>query len=216
MGLAMLGGGGLLWSLQGPPKGGGTSLGKGFAPWGAGLALASGLLGVVAFERAREQLRKPFLLPGVAYGHGVPVAWEGLSAGGVSFLGLAASEPHDLASPKGQAKGGAALFARQCASCHVLGGRRDPLPLVGQLGVEGFALTLTQLPKLHPAMPPFIGNTAERKALAQWLAAAAAEAQVRQAPIPRGQGVAGLPSLAEAEGPASPAQAVAPPAGGAP
>lgn len=147
-----------------------------------GLALGSLALALVltaSFERVREQGRKPFLLPGLAYAHGLPLAWQAPIEGGESYLAWAASEPHDLATPQGQRRAGEALFARQCWACHAPGGPRDPLPALSGLPASEIELLLMALPAKHPAMPPFVGQAAERRALAAWLQAMAKEAQGR-------------------------------------
>ena len=113
------------------------------------------------FERVREFVRKPYMIPGYLYANGLRVA----DKPAYDRDGILAHAKYVRGLPPGQA-----VFKLECAACHQLGGANDPtarLAGVSAAGIDGF---IGVLHEAHPFMPPFMGTSAERKALAEFLA----------------------------------------------
>lgn len=73
--------------------------------------------------------------------------------------------------PRTPAVSGAAVFDASCAMCHGPDGEWPIAPRVTGKSEEQLYALLGQLPQRNDMMPPFEGSDAERRALAQWLAA---------------------------------------------
>ncbi|MEB3196107.1 MAG: cytochrome c [Candidatus Sericytochromatia bacterium] len=133
--------------------------------WLTGFALVM-LLG--HFERAREFVRKPFLIPGYMYANGIRVAdvprlnREGLLTH-TRWTGIKRPEP-------GQERAaGQALFRLQCASCHTVAGPNGLAVRLSGQSPQGIHAFLGVQHQVHPFMPPFVGTEAEKHALAGYL-----------------------------------------------
>jgi len=126
-----------------------------------------GLIG--SFEFVREAARKPFLLYGHTYSNGIRVGLEeAVSAQG--YLATARWARIREVTDDNRLAAGAELFQHQCASCHSIGGpMNDIRPWTADLTGRGLSALLGALNTINPAMPPFIGNQAEREALAAYL-----------------------------------------------
>ncbi len=137
----------------------------------AALLLLGGFAFVGAFEFVREAGRKPWIIHGHIYSTGVGVAQAAQLAqasrtDGGSLLAQAKWARHKdaLDNPAGA---GRELFALQCLSCHSVGGpMNDILPLTAHVGEFGMEAYLAGQGRLFGHMPPFLGNAAEREALA--------------------------------------------------
>lgn len=127
-----------------------------------------GLIG--SFEFVREAARKPYLIYGHTYSNGIRVGTEeATSAAG--YLATAKWARIREVTEENRLAAGAELFAHQCSSCHSIGGpMNDIRPWTRTLTARGMVALLGALSKVNPAMPPFVGNQAEKEALAAYLA----------------------------------------------
>lgn len=146
------------------------------------LAIGVLFVSIFSFERARELIRKPYLMPGYMYSNqliggelpakGVKAESDALAAGGV--LQAAPFVPHELRqiTEANRLEAGRMVALIECSSCHTLSQKGlRPLPQrVRAMGLDeeslgGFLDGLGG----YPYMPPFLGNDAEKKALAAYL-----------------------------------------------
>jgi mono/diheme cytochrome c family protein len=72
-------------------------------------------------------------------------------------------------TPRRASASGGAIFDSNCAMCHGSEGEFPIAPLVSGRNEEDLYEAIGRLPDLNPMMPPFEGNDAERRALAQHL-----------------------------------------------
>ncbi len=139
--------------------------------------------GIWSAERARELLRKPYIIPQYMYsnqiiGHNIPakgVLAETERMNEKGFLKSVPFVPEGLREIRDNnlVEAGRLLALYQCSACHTLNDRGlNPLPrVVKKLGfdqvevAEGFLEALEG----HPYIPPFVGTPEERKALAHYL-----------------------------------------------
>ncbi len=147
-------------------------------PWPAPLVLAVfiGLVGTLgAFERVREFVRKPYIIPGYMYANGIRVAdVPMLARDGVLKHARWAGEPAVVPGRERQA--GRAVYELQCAACHTLEGPNGLGPKVGGMPQAAIAGFIGVQHQVHPFMPPFVGTEAEKLALADYLASLRAAA----------------------------------------
>ena len=141
-------------------------------PWPAPLVLAVfvGLVGTLgAFERVREFVRKPYIIPGYMYANGIRVAdVPALNRDGVLAHARWAGEK--AVAPGREKAAGRAVYELQCAACHTLEGPNGLGPKVGGLAPSAIAGFVGVQHQVHPFMPPFVGTEAEKRALAEYLA----------------------------------------------
>ncbi|PKN07214.1 MAG: hypothetical protein CVU73_13210 [Deltaproteobacteria bacterium HGW-Deltaproteobacteria-8] len=138
-----------------------------------------GLIG--SFEFVREAARKPYLIYGHTYSNGIQVGAD-KAVGEAGYLAQAKWARIKSVTPENRLAAGAELFQHQCASCHSIGGpMNDIKPWAATLTADGLAGLLEALNLANPAMPPFVGNKAEREALAAYLT----------------EGLLGIPPVAE-------------------
>jgi len=130
-------------------------------------ALMLAILYVTAFERAREFIRGPYLMPGYLYANQLLLSESHL----MRKEGMAAVTPWYPALVAGGADDqGAFLFAQNCTACHTLRGINGIDLRVRGRSEDGIAVMITHLHDMVPFMPPFSGNDAERLALTHFLA----------------------------------------------
>ncbi|TBR19618.1 cytochrome c [bacterium] len=150
-------------------------------------AVAVLFAGIFAFERARELGRKPWVLPGYMVSSGfvvgdLPAKGAAAQLPRLASEGVLASAPFVPAGLRtvtdlNRVEAGRMVALLECSACHTLdkAGVR-PLPaLVRRVGLstpEDLAAWLDGL-GAYPYMPPFIGNDADKRALAAFLAKAA-------------------------------------------
>ncbi len=134
------------------------------------LVLLTGWGIIGSFEFVREAARKPFLIYGHTYSNGMRVGVEeATSAQG--YLATAKWARIREVTQDNKLAAGAELFQHQCASCHSIGGpMNDIKPWAANLTQTGLGSLLGALDRINPAMPPFVGNPAEKDALAAYLA----------------------------------------------
>lgn len=141
-------------------------------PWPVPLVLALfvGLVGTLgAFERVREFVRKPYIIPGYMYANGIAVARvPALNRDGV--LAHARWAPEKAVVPGRERQAGRAVYELECAACHTLEGPNGLGPKVGGMHPQAIAGFIGAQHQVHPFMPPFVGTEAEKRALAEYLA----------------------------------------------
>ncbi len=122
---------------------------------------------VGGFERIREFIRGPYLMPGYMYANQVLLGEnpffnnEGILKNDFWF---------NLSSDnQGTAGQGAYLFARNCSVCHTIGGINDIAKKAGGRTVDGIFVILAHTSEMVPFMPPFSGTEEERRTLAGFL-----------------------------------------------
>jgi len=75
----------------------------------------------------------------------------------------------DLLPVDAKAEIGAGIFRYHCASCHALIGYNGMKPLIQPWTPQLINDAMRNLHRTDPAMPPWLGNEAERQALAVYL-----------------------------------------------
>jgi cytochrome bd-type quinol oxidase subunit 1 len=127
-----------------------------------------GLIG--SFEFVREAARKPFLIYGHTYSNSLRVGTEEtISAKG--YLATAKWARISNVTAENELEAGAELFQHQCACCHSIAGPINNIkPWAANLTERGMLALLGAISKVNPAMPPFVGNPAEKEALAAYVA----------------------------------------------
>lgn len=152
-------------------------------PWAGAAALVLVFAAVWSFERARELIRKPFVIPNYMYSNqiiggdipskGVSSELEHLDAEGI--LHVAAFVPEDLRTitDANRLQAGRLVALIECSACHTFQekGLRPLPPRIRRLGASGPEEVEAVLGTLGaiPYMPPFAGTDAEKSALAAYL-----------------------------------------------
>jgi cytochrome d ubiquinol oxidase subunit I len=150
------------------------------------LMLLIGVVAITSGEFLREGARKPYRIEGYIFSPGVRVAEvptlqrDGLIAHSPWLqqylqenLGLpeeALRDPARLPEPQ-KVQVGDALYNYHCAACHALDGYNGMRPLIQPWTPEIIADAVRHLHRTNPAMPPWLGNEAEREALIAYLVA---------------------------------------------
>lgn len=120
------------------------------------------------FERIREFIRGPFLMPGYMYVSG-PLLEER------PFFARDAALHHQPWYSAPQADGqsiptaGAFLFAQNCTGCHTVGGINSITDRLAGRSEDGIYVLLGRTHEMVSFMPPLATNTLERHMVAQFL-----------------------------------------------
>lgn len=124
---------------------------------------------VMEFERVREFVRGPYLVPGYMYANQIPlVENEALAASGqgllprLRWINTAGNLPPD-------AQAGRALFAANCGVCHAESGINGIDQRLEGRTLDGITAMIGITQRLAPYMTPFTGSERERRLLAQYL-----------------------------------------------
>jgi hypothetical protein len=129
-------------------------------------ALLLSVIFVSVFERTREFIRGPYLIPGYLYASNVLIQEgpfldrRGMLDNSYWYNMLAFHDPINQ---------GAYLFAENCAACHTIDGINDIRKRVKGRSENGIAIYLTHIDEMVPFMPPFSGTEKEKKILARFL-----------------------------------------------
>jgi mono/diheme cytochrome c family protein len=128
-----------------------------------------GLGWIGGFEYVREIARKPFLVTGYLYSHGVRVAErERIERDGV--LAAARWTAVRTASGDKSMAAGREMFNLQCLGCHTVGGiRNDIVKRTAALTYLGIRAQLEGQGRMLRYMPPVMGTAEEKDALAAYL-----------------------------------------------
>jgi hypothetical protein len=126
------------------------------------------MIGFIAeFERIREFIRGPYLMPGHMYVSEVLMsehplfADEGMLANDYWYQRL-----HRKADLN---QAGARLFNNNCAVCHSIGGVNDIRARIAGRPQDGLDVLLGRTHEMVSFMPPFAGNSLERRVTARFL-----------------------------------------------
>ncbi len=122
---------------------------------------------VTEFERVREFIRGPYLMPGYMYANQVLLD-ESLFLERDSMLKndywyKAITDKHDNINQ------GANLFGRNCSACHTIGGINSIQDAVKGRSEDGIIVILGHTHEMVPFMPPFSGTEQERQIMARFL-----------------------------------------------
>jgi hypothetical protein len=122
---------------------------------------------VAEYERVREFIRGPYVMPGYMYSNQLLLAEEPY----FKDKGLIANSPwFGLAGRSGDRTLEAVyLFKQSCSSCHTIGGLNDIVDRVRGRSQDGIEIILGRTREMVPFMAPFSGTDAERHALAAFL-----------------------------------------------
>ena len=129
-------------------------------------ALVLSVVFVFAFERTREFIRGPYLMPGYLYATNVLLQEKpfldqhGLLPNAYWFNMLGRGDPENQ---------GAFLLAQNCSACHTIDGLNDIRTRVKNRSEDGIFVYLSHISEMVPFMPPFSGTEAERRILARFL-----------------------------------------------
>jgi len=130
-------------------------------------ALLAGIGFVSEYERMREFIRGPYLIPGYMYANQVLLK-ESLFLKKNGMLNNAYWFDMTLGSPT-EASEGAFLFAQNCSMCHTIGGINDIRDRVRERTEMGIAVIVNHINDMVPFMPPFSGTNQEAQVLASFL-----------------------------------------------
>jgi hypothetical protein len=126
------------------------------------------MIGFVSeFERIREFIRGPYLMPGYMYSNQILLSESSLLAkNGI----LKNSYWFNITEQKpAESEESSYLFASNCSICHTIGGINDISERVHGRTQDGIAVILSHTNDMVPFMPPFSGNDRERMILAKFL-----------------------------------------------
>lgn len=130
-------------------------------------AILSGVFFTAEFERIREFIRGPYVMPGYMYANQVLVKE-------VPYVNQAGSLSRafwfNAAYPKPDYRQtGQALFANSCLTCHTIGGLNNIKERFKGRPQDSIAVIEAHTNEMVPFMPPFVGTVQERLMLSQFL-----------------------------------------------
>jgi mono/diheme cytochrome c family protein len=122
---------------------------------------------VAEFERIREFIRGPYLIPGYLYANQVLITERILfeKEGMLTHT----SWYKTVAEPGDDITKGALLFSQNCSSCHTIGGINDIRERLKGRTEDGIFVILRHTNRMVPYMPPFSGTDEERRTTARFL-----------------------------------------------
>ncbi len=149
-------------------------------PPSAVLLFMAGVLAITTGEFIREGSRKPYQVEGYILSPGVrvsdvPLYHERGFIDQTPWLALYLRQRWpDLDRPdrwtdEQRVRIGEAIFRYHCAGCHALTGYNGIRPIIRPWTPELIREAVRHLHRTNPAMPPWLGNEAEREALAHYL-----------------------------------------------
>ena len=125
------------------------------------------LFAVAEFERVREFIRGPYVLPGYMYTSEVLLTEHELfkKEGMLPY-----SYWFNRMTPKPTLEQeGAFLFAQNCGTCHTIGGRNDIRDRFAGRTERGIYVILGRTEQMIPWMPPFSGTGEERSKMSHFI-----------------------------------------------
>lgn len=125
------------------------------------------------FERAREFVRKPYIIPGYMYANGVRVKEMPIFQRD-GLLTYATYARHRTVTEENKIEAGEDIFLLACSRCHTSTGLNGVVNKFNALYGDQWdpAALKTFIRTMHtarPYMPPFPGSSKEAEALAAWL-----------------------------------------------
>jgi mono/diheme cytochrome c family protein len=131
-------------------------------------AIVVSILFVAQFERVREFIRGPYLMPGYMYANQVLLeetplfAKQGMLPSSYWYKATATKQGDSVSQ-------GAYLFAQNCSACHTIGGINDIVDRVQGRTADGLYVIIGHTQEMVPFMPPFSGTDQERRTMADFL-----------------------------------------------
>lgn len=148
------------------------------------LILTLGL--VTEFERTREFIRGPYLMPGYMYANQIPLTQSGYVAKHGFLAGAAWYQPQ----PPGltpRAPAGHALFMANCGVCHTIGGLNDIRDRLKGRTQPSVGVMVRRTKQMVPFMPSFAGTPDEALTMAAYLYELSGQQRSIQAAPPIGR-----------------------------
>ena len=124
---------------------------------------------VMEFERIREFVRGPYLLPGYMYANQIPMAENLALAAGNQALLPRMRWINNAAGLSPESRDGCALFAANCGVCHTEDGINGIRERLAGRTLDGINAITGITQNLAPFMTPFSGSDQERLLLASYL-----------------------------------------------
>lgn len=129
------------------------------------ILLAIGFFG--EFERIREFIRGPYLMPGYMYANQIllkekPLLEEEGALKNAFWYNITATDSNPMQEA-------AYLFALNCSACHTIGGVNDIKSRLRGRTEDGIFVLLNHASEMVPFMPPFSGSEQERRVLTNFL-----------------------------------------------
>lgn len=124
---------------------------------------------VMEFERIREFVRGPYLLPGYMYANQIPMAENLALAAGNQALLPRMRWINNAAGLSPESRDGRALFAANCGVCHTEDGINGIRERLAGRTLDGINAITGITQNLAPFMTPFSGSDQERLLLASYL-----------------------------------------------
>jgi len=149
----------------------------------ASLMMVSYVFLVAEFERIREFVRKPYIIYGYMYAHGIRNS-DVAHLNNVGVLKYASFVPQQYRTitEENKVKVGEYLFKLECRVCHSVDGVNAITKKVKGLDENAIYHRIGALNSpATPFMPPFVGTDEERKALAAYLATLVEQKQTQTA-----------------------------------
>lgn len=125
------------------------------------------MLFVAEFERVREFIRGPYLMPGYMYANQVLLKEVPLLEEKGTIVNSYWYEK--LTDEKNVAKEGLYLFGKNCSVCHTIDGLNDIKVRVKGRSRDGVFVLVRNSHKMVPFMPPFSGSLAEQRILSEFI-----------------------------------------------
>jgi hypothetical protein len=125
------------------------------------------LFTVAEYERVREFIRGPYVMPGYMYASEVMLTEhelftkEGMLPYAYWFNRMAPNATLE--------QEGAFLFAQNCGTCHTIGGKNDIRDRFAGRSERGIYVILGRTEEMVPWMPPFSGTDEERSKMSHFL-----------------------------------------------
>jgi hypothetical protein len=119
------------------------------------------------FERIREFIRGPYLMPGYMYANQILLKEKRLldkegALNNAYWYNITATDSNPVQEA-------AYLFALNCSACHTIGGMNDIKGRLRGRTEDGIFALLGHAGEMVPFMPPFCGSEQERRVLANFL-----------------------------------------------
>lgn len=134
------------------------------------LSLCFALATMGSFEWIREAARRPYVINEVMYSNGIMKAdVERVNSEG--FLKNAIWVENKEITLENQVRAGEEIFIQQCYVCHTLGGfNNDIVSATKSMSYRALTKYIDKIHERRYFMPPFVGDEAEVKALAAFIA----------------------------------------------
>jgi hypothetical protein len=129
-------------------------------------SLVSIVLLVAQFERIREFIRGPYLMPSYMYANSILLDEVPL----LQEKGMTNVSPwYQSVYQKDTISRGAFLFGQNCGVCHTESGINSIRDRLKDRSIDGIYVIIGRTHEMVPFMPPFAGNDDERRAMTEYL-----------------------------------------------